>query len=76
MLSFLNILCGIKGFLKKGQRGLTPKVGRIHIAFPGSGAKYYLHMLLNISLEPCSYADIQTVDGVLYLARLLDDDKQ
>ena len=64
------------------QKGFS--IGRLYHAYPGSGERYYLRILLNYVKSPTCYEDIRTIYGVLYpsfkdacYARgLLDDDKE
>ena len=59
-------------------------IGRIYFAHPSSGEKYYLRMLLNIIKGPRNFAEIRTVNGIVYetyqeacyALGLLDNDKE
>ncbi|XP_031252702.1 uncharacterized protein LOC116110618 [Pistacia vera] len=58
-------------------------IGRVYFAFPGSGEKYYLLMLLNLVRGATSFEDIRTINGEIstfkdacYALELLDDDKE
>ena len=59
-------------------------IGRIYFAHPSSGEKYYLRMLLNIIKGPRNFAEIRTVNGIVYetyqeacyAVGLLDNDKE
>jgi len=59
-------------------------VRRIFYAYPGSGERFYLWMLLNIVKGPRSFEEIRTASGILYSTfksacyalGLLDDDKE
>ncbi|XP_031278554.1 uncharacterized protein LOC116137013 [Pistacia vera] len=41
-------------------------IGRIYFAFPDTGEKYYLLMLLNLVKGATSFADIRTVNGEIH----------
>lgn len=49
---------------KPRQKGFT--VGRLHFVPPGSGEQYYLRNLLNYVKAPYSFAEIRTVNNVVY----------
>ncbi|KAF7826522.1 ATP-dependent DNA helicase PIF1 [Senna tora] len=67
-------------FLRK--RGFA--FGRLHFVPPGSGELYYLRLLLNSTKGPTSYADIRTINNIVYTTfkeacygmGFLDDDKE
>ncbi|KAK9682574.1 hypothetical protein RND81_10G082900 [Saponaria officinalis] len=49
---------------KKRRNGMA--IGRVYFAPPNSGELYYLRLLLNIVKGATSYADIRTINGVVY----------
>ncbi|KAK9669021.1 hypothetical protein RND81_13G103600 [Saponaria officinalis] len=53
-------------FPTKWRRQKRMTIGRIYFAPPNSGELYYLRLLLNIVKGATSYADIRTVNGVIY----------
>src|SRR6266542_3677415 len=47
------------------KRTLCPQVGRIVLAHPAEGERYFLRVLLNHIAGSTSFEDLKTVDGVL-----------
>jgi hypothetical protein len=69
---------------KRQSQGTPQMIGRVHLAHPNQGERFYLRLLLHHRTGPTSFEDVRTVDGVVcptfkeacLRLKLLEDDKE